>query len=109
MIELTIIGRTGEPEPGGACSCYLVRGEGATLVLDFGPGSHSRLGLHQSPESVDAILISHMHQDHMLDLLPLTRTLRALGAPGLVEGQIYGVRLSQKPEVCDDRVGTCIE
>ena len=80
MIELTIIGRTGNPEPGGACSCYLVRGEGATLVLDFGPGALSRLGVHQSPESVDAILISHMHQDHMLDLLPLTRTLRNLGA-----------------------------
>ena len=81
MIDLTILGRSaGYPEPGGACSCYLVRGPGAVLVLDFGPGALSRLGLYQSPDSVDAILLSHMHEDHILDLVPLTRALSRLGA-----------------------------
>ena len=44
MLSLEIIGCSGAvPEAGGACSCYLVRGGGATLLLDCGPGALPRL------------------------------------------------------------------
>lgn len=83
MIELTIIGASSGgsgPVLGGAWSCYLVRGPDSTILLDCGPGALSRLPLHVAPESVDAILLSHMHQDHVLDLMPYTRTLNKAGA-----------------------------
>ena len=81
MLSLEIIGCSGAvPEAGGACSCYLVRGGGATLLLDCGPGALPRLATRVAPEAVDAIFLSHMHQDHILDLLPYTRVLRAAGA-----------------------------
>src|SRR5436305_14975258 len=77
MPSLEIIGCSGAvPEAGGACSCYLVRGGGATLLLDCGPGALPRLATRLAPEAVDAIFLSHMHQDHILDLLPYTRALR---------------------------------
>jgi ribonuclease BN (tRNA processing enzyme) len=80
-MRLEIIGCSGAaPEPGGACSAYLVRGGGATVVLDCGPGALPRLAARLAPESVDAIFLSHMHQDHMLDLLPYTRALWRAGA-----------------------------
>src|SRR5204862_6077340 len=81
MLTLEIIGCSGAVlEPGGACSCYLVRGGGATVLLDCGPSALPRLATRLEPASVDAIFLSHMHQDHILDLLPYTRVLRAAGA-----------------------------
>jgi ribonuclease BN (tRNA processing enzyme) len=81
VLKLEIIGCSGAaPEPGGACSCYLVRGAGATVLLDCGPGSLPRLAERIAPEAIDAIFLSHMHQDHMLDLLPYSRALWKAGA-----------------------------
>ena len=78
---LEIIGCSGgAPEPGGACSSYLVRGGGVTVMLDCGPGALPRLATRLAPERLDAIFVSHMHQDHMLDLLPYTRLLWRAGA-----------------------------
>lgn len=80
-MRLEIIGCSGAaPEPGGACSCYLVRGRGARLLLDCGPGALPRLATRLAPEAVDAIVLSHLHQDHLLDLLPYTRLLWKAGA-----------------------------
>src|SRR5919198_5349907 len=77
MLRLEIIGCSGAaPEPGGACSCYLVWGGGVAILLDCGPGALPRLATRLAPEAVDAIFLSHMHQDHILDLLPYTRALR---------------------------------
>lgn len=83
MIKLIVIGTSsgGEGPPlGGACSSYLVRGPNSNILLDCGPAALSRLPQHIAPESIDAILVSHMHQDHVLDLMPYTRTLFSAGA-----------------------------
>jgi ribonuclease BN (tRNA processing enzyme) len=58
----------------------MVRGGGVTVLLDCGPGALPRLASRLAPERVDAIFLSHMHQDHMLDLLPYTRVLWRAGA-----------------------------
>jgi ribonuclease BN (tRNA processing enzyme) len=39
------------------------------IVIDCGPGVFSRLQQHIAPEAVRAVVISHMHADHTLDLL----------------------------------------
>ncbi len=59
------------PGPGNACTGWLVV-EGETRVLiDCGPGILSHLQRFYPLSSLTAVLISHMHADHFLDLLPL--------------------------------------
>jgi ribonuclease BN (tRNA processing enzyme) len=64
------------PRPGEPCSGYLVRSEGATIWLDAGPGTLAALQEHTTLTDVDAIWISHLHADHVADLLPAFYALR---------------------------------
>src|SRR4029453_1592114 len=67
-MRLTVLGCAGSfPGPGPACSAYLVEADGFRLMLDFGTGSLSALQRYASLTSVDAILLSHLHLDHMVD------------------------------------------
>lgn len=69
-MRLTVLGASPACQnPGGACSGYLVEQEGTALVLDCGSGVFSRLQGYVAPEAVRAIVISHMHADHTLDLI----------------------------------------
>jgi ribonuclease BN (tRNA processing enzyme) len=56
--------------PGEPCSSYLVSAGGARILLDCGPGAVSSL-LARDPGSLDAIVLSHLHFDHVADLIPL--------------------------------------
>jgi len=67
-MKLTILGCAGSfPGPDSACSSYLVEAEGFRLLLDFGTGSLSALQRYASLDGVDAILLTHLHADHMFD------------------------------------------
>jgi ribonuclease BN (tRNA processing enzyme) len=67
-MRLTVLGCAGSfPSADSACSAYLVEAEGFGLLLDFGTGSLSALQRYADLCSVDAILLSHLHCDHMLD------------------------------------------
>lgn len=67
-MRLTVLGCAGSfPGPESACSAYLVEAQGFRLLVDFGPGSLSALQRYGDLEGVDAILLSHLHCDHMLD------------------------------------------
>lgn len=63
------------PDAGGAHSGYLITHDGFTLLLDCGSGVFSKLRAFADPAAVDAVLISHLHADHMLDLLPFSFAL----------------------------------
>ena len=68
-MRLTVIGCSPAwPNPGGAQSGYLVEGPGRLLV-DCGPGVLSRLRERETWPRIDAIAISHLHLDHMGDLV----------------------------------------
>ena len=58
------------PDVGGAHSGYLITHAGFTLLLDCGGGVFAKLRALADPAAVDAVLISHLHADHTLDLLP---------------------------------------
>lgn len=68
-LRLTVLGACGSyPGPAQACSGYLVRGEGTTIWLDAGSGTLANLQRHVSLAEVDAVVISHEHPDHLVDL-----------------------------------------
>jgi ribonuclease BN (tRNA processing enzyme) len=67
-MRLTVLGSAGSfPGPESACSAYHVEVEGFRLLVDFGPGSLSALQRYAGLYAVDAILLTHLHPDHVLD------------------------------------------
>ncbi len=88
-LGLTVLGCSGSyPGPGGACSGYLVRGGGVTVALDLGPGCLANLQEHVAIAELDAVVLSHSHPDHWVDLTGLEIAWKyALGREGL---PVYG-------------------
>lgn len=67
-MKLTILGCAGSfPGPESPCSAYLVEAEGFRVMVDFGTGSLGALQRYAGLTSVDAIILSHLHCDHILD------------------------------------------
>lgn len=72
-MRLTVVGCSGSyPGPESAASCYLLEEEhdGRTwrILLDLGNGALGQLHRYADPLDVDAVLLSHLHADHCLDL-----------------------------------------
>lgn len=68
-MKLTIVGCSGSvPGPDSAASAYLVEHEGFRILLDLGSGAFGALQRHLDPAEVDAVVLSHLHADHCLDL-----------------------------------------
>lgn len=71
-MNLTAIGCSGSvPGPGSPASCYLIEGAGVRVVLDLGNGSLGPLQRWVDLESIDAVVLSHLHADHCLDACAL--------------------------------------
>ncbi len=71
-MRLTVLGNNGSfPGPGGACSGYLLEHAGQRILIDCGNGVLSRLQLICPVDDLSAVLLSHLHFDHMADLLVL--------------------------------------
>lgn len=80
-MKLTVLGKYGPyPAAGGGTSSYLLQGDEDTAVaLDFGSGALSRITGFVSLKQLDGIMLSHLHNDHISDLLPLAYALEAEG------------------------------
>jgi ribonuclease BN (tRNA processing enzyme) len=76
-IRLTILGKSPSwQDRDGACSGYQVEvDERQRLLLDCGNGVFGKLRRHGEYERIGAVLISHLHADHMLDLVPFAYAL----------------------------------
>lgn len=67
-MRLTVLGCAGSfPGPESPCSAYLLEADGFRLLLDFGTGALSGLQRYATLTDVDAILLTHLHADHVLD------------------------------------------
>ncbi|MEA2123349.1 MAG: hypothetical protein QOI80_131 [Solirubrobacteraceae bacterium] len=62
-------------DAGGACSGYLVQHEQTTILLDCGNGVFGKLRGVIDYVDVDAVVLTHLHADHMLDLVPYSYAL----------------------------------
>lgn len=82
--QLTVLGSCGAwPEPGRACSGFLLEHDGFRIVLDLGYGTLPRLLAElgsPAADGLDAVAITHRHSDHAIDL------------PGLFRARWFGNR-----------------
>lgn len=70
-LSLTVLGGSAAwPNPGQGCSAYLVTDGTTNVLLDCGPNTLLELRKHVDYTALDAIVISHCHADHILDLVP---------------------------------------
>src|ERR671925_1144885 len=75
-MRLTILGKSPAwQDAGGACSGYLLEEEGTAVVVDCGNGVFGKLRQRIDYVDVDAVVISHLHADHFLDLVPYSYAL----------------------------------
>jgi ribonuclease BN (tRNA processing enzyme) len=77
MLDLTVLGSAGSHTGiARACSGYLVRAGGTNLLVDAGNGSTANLQREVAFRDLDAIVISHRHVDHCVDLVGAFYALR---------------------------------
>jgi len=90
--RLVVLGSCGAwPEAGRACSGFLLEHDGYRIVLDLGYGTLPRLlTLVNSSvaDGVDAVVVSHHHPDHMVDVHGLFRA-RWFGRRGAERVPLY--------------------
>ena len=102
-MELTVLGCSGSygAPAAGACSGYLVRDGDTTIWMDCGNGSFVNLQRHVDPADLTAVVITHEHPDHCVDLYGLHVVLR------------YGIERSgvpvYAPAGADERLGALVE
>jgi ribonuclease BN (tRNA processing enzyme) len=75
-MRLTVLGKSPSwQDAGGACSGYLLEDAGTALLVDCGNGVFGKLRQRIDYVDVDAVVISHLHADHFLDLVPYSYAL----------------------------------
>lgn len=74
------------PGPDSPASCYLVEHDGQRILLDLGNGALGPLQKYADIYAVDAVVISHLHVDHFIDLCSyyVARKYRPGGTAGPV-------------------------
>jgi ribonuclease BN (tRNA processing enzyme) len=75
-VRLTVLGKSPSwQDADGACSGYLVEEGDTTVLVDCGNGVFGKLRKFRDYAAVDAVVISHLHADHFLDLVPYSYAL----------------------------------
>ena len=73
--SVTILGSSGSyAAPDNPCTGYLLRSPGATVLLDCGPGTVGPLQTEIDLLDLDAIVLTHCHPDHWMEL-PVLRNV----------------------------------
>ena len=78
-MRLTVVGCSGSMSgPASPASCYLLQAQGPddsgvertwSVVLDLGSGAMGALLNHLDPATLDLAVLSHLHADHMVDMI----------------------------------------
>lgn len=90
-LSLTVLGSSGTwASATSACSGYLVSDGTSRVWIDCGPGTLGALQQHCAIADVDALVITHSHPDHCLEL-PVLRNAMKYGL-GLERLPLYAPR-----------------
>jgi ribonuclease BN (tRNA processing enzyme) len=77
FVEVVALGTSGSyARFGQACSGYLFRSGGTNVLVDLGSGVLANLFRYVDPFRLDALVLTHLHADHVADLYPLRLYLR---------------------------------
>lgn len=88
-MKLTVLGNNGPyPKAGGACSGYLLEEEQTKILIDCGNGVLSALQKVCDLEELNAIILSHLHSDHMSDILVMKYAVGIKKLKGKFNGTI---------------------
>jgi ribonuclease BN (tRNA processing enzyme) len=63
-------------QAGATGAAYLVRAGSTSILLDLGQGSFPALARAIEPSRLNLVLVSHLHPDHFIDMVPLRHYLR---------------------------------
>jgi len=75
-MRLTVLGKSPSwQDAGGACSGYLIEEGDTSVLVDCGNGVFAKLRERMDYVDLDAVVISHLHSDHFLDLVPYSYAL----------------------------------
>src|SRR5215210_46968 len=75
-MRMTVLGKSPSwQDAGGACSGYLIEESGTSVLVDCGNGVFGKLRERMDYVDVDAVVVSHLHADHFLDLVPFSYAL----------------------------------
>jgi ribonuclease BN (tRNA processing enzyme) len=115
-MQLTIIGAAPAytSRRGAAASSYLVQataaeGGPASLVLDLGQGSFSNLAATAEPSTLTAVLVSHLHPDHFIDLIALRHYLKWEFNPPRRAAVLAPAGLAERLDALDGHAGFTAE
>lgn len=76
-LSVTVLGSSGTyAGAGGACTGFLLRSGSTAVLLDAGPGTLANLQEHLDLADLDAVVLSHSHPDHWLELPVLRNALK---------------------------------
>lgn len=75
-MRITVLGKSPSwQDAGGACSGYLIETDGTKVLLDCGNGVFGKLRERVDYTEIDGVMLSHLHADHFLDLVPYSYAL----------------------------------
>lgn len=78
-MKITVLGKYGPFEAaGGCCSGYLIEDKDTKILIDCGNGVLSNLQKVCSLTDINAIVLSHLHSDHISDVFVLRYALDIL-------------------------------
>ncbi len=117
-MRITVIGCSGSyPGPDSPASCYLLEADDGDrtwrVLLELGNGALGALHNYIDPLSVDAVLVSHLHPDHYMDLCGYYVLRRygpagpqspipVWGPPGIADRMAYAYDLPLDPGMRED-------
>lgn len=115
VMRLTILGSSGTyPAPSNPASGYLIEAGRTRVWCEAGPGSFAALTRLLDLDLLDAVVVSHRHPDHCMDLVmayhafaygPVPRR----GIPLFAPDQVFGAFLSFLGQGWDGRFGRVFE
>lgn len=84
-MKLRCFGKYGPyPKGGFATSCYMLSHKGKNVLIELGCGALSKVLESYKIADIDAVVLSHLHADHMGDMLTLRYALKVAQINGSI-------------------------